>query len=77
MENRITNPTGYTKWRIEPSVFLIVNQVPFAEGNIIKYVMRWRSKNGVEDLKKAKRYIEMLIEVEDSLEEFTPVKRSF
>lgn len=33
----------------------------FDTGNIIKYVCRWKSKNGVEDLKKAKWYLEHLI----------------
>ena len=37
----------------------------FLEGNAIKYLMRWRRKNGVEDLKKARRYLDWLIEVED------------
>lgn len=34
----------------------------FLEGNVIKYVMRWRHKNGVEDLKKAKKYLSWMIE---------------
>jgi len=33
----------------------------FLLGNVIKYLWRYRRKNGVEDLKKARRYIEMLI----------------
>ena len=37
-------------------------------GNILKYVLRWKEKNGVEDLKKAKWYLEHLIsEVEDKM----------
>ena len=34
----------------------------WCEGNVLKYVLRWRKKNGVEDLKKAKVYLEWLIE---------------
>ena len=34
----------------------------FLTGNIVKYVSRWRQKGGVEDLRKAKHYIEKLIE---------------
>jgi hypothetical protein len=34
------------------------------EGNVIKYVSRWRKKNGIADLEKAKHYIELLIELE-------------
>lgn len=37
----------------------------FLEGNIIKYVTRYKYKNGVEDLKKAKQFIERLIEREE------------
>lgn len=34
-------------------------------GNVIKYVLRWKHKNGVEDLKEAKVYIDKIIEMED------------
>ena len=37
------------------------HNVPFAEGNVMKYVLRHRKKNGKEDLLKAKEYIERLI----------------
>ena len=33
----------------------------YLEGNILKYMHRWRFKNGVEDLRKAKWYLEKLI----------------
>lgn len=33
-------------------------------GNVIKYVWRWKRKNGVDDLRKARWYLEKLIEVE-------------
>ena len=41
-----------------------LNNIPFLEGNVIKYVTRWRNKNGIADLEKAKHYIELLIELE-------------
>ena len=50
--------------KIEPWDFIYANQLSFAEGNVIKYICRWREKDGVEDLKKAKQYIDMLIEKE-------------
>ena len=34
----------------------------YLEGNIIKYVMRWRYKNGLEDLRKAEQYLTWLID---------------
>jgi hypothetical protein len=41
------------------------NGIGFMEGNAIKYISRWRSKGGVEDLKKARHYLDMLIEFEE------------
>jgi hypothetical protein len=35
------------------------------EGNVVKYVSRWRNKNGIADLEKAKHYIELLIDLEN------------
>ena len=48
---------------------LIDRQVPFAEGNIMKYVFRWREKDGLKDLYKARDYLQALI----THEEFTAV----
>lgn len=38
----------------------------YFEGQITKYVMRWRKKNGIEDLKKARHFLDKLIEVEEA-----------
>lgn len=54
----------YAKFKIQPTEFIYKNDVPFIEGNIIKYVMRHRDKNGIEDLKKARHYIDLLIHFE-------------
>ena len=54
----------YAKYKIQPTEFIHANNVAFIEGNIIKYVMRHKDKNGIEDLKKAKHYIDLLIEFE-------------
>lgn len=54
----------YAKFKIQPTEFIYKNDVPFIEGNIIKYVMRHRDKNGIEDLKKARHYIDLLIQFE-------------
>jgi hypothetical protein len=56
----------YQTYTIQPIEFLYRNNVPFIEGNIIKYVLRHKNKNGVEDLKKARHYVDMLIELEGS-----------
>ena len=47
---------------IQPIDFILANELDFCEGNIIKYVTRWRYKNGIEDLKKARHYLDFLIE---------------
>jgi len=62
-DNKLSNHGRkyYTKYAIEPVVFCIKNRVPFAEGNVIKYVCRWREKGGVDDLRKAKHYVDMLM----------------
>lgn len=56
------SPNHYARWKIEPISFIMANQIPYAEGNVIKYVMRHDDKNGVEDINKAIRYLEMIKE---------------
>jgi len=52
------------KTGIQPVVYNQVNNLGFCEGNVVKYVTRHQRKGGVEDLKKAIHYLEMLIEIE-------------
>ena len=54
----------YKDLKIQPVEFIHANKIGFMEGNVIKYVTRWRGKNGLADLEKAKHYLEMLIELE-------------
>ena len=54
----------YQKYKIQPVEFIMKNNVPYVEGNVIKYVMRFRDKNGLEDLLKARHYLNMLIAAE-------------
>ena len=51
---------------IQPIEFILSNGLDFCEGNVIKYVYRYSKKNGIEDLEKAKHYLEFLIEHERS-----------
>lgn len=55
----------YKEMKIQPVEFIHANGIPFIEGSIIKYVSRWRKKNGVEDLKKARHFMDLLIELEE------------
>ncbi len=52
----------YKDYAIQPLDYILANNIPWCEANVIKYVTRWRSKNGVEDLKKARHYLDLLIE---------------
>lgn len=54
----------YKKLKIQPVEYIHANNIGFAEGSAIKYLTRWRDKGGVEDLKKAKHFIELLIDLE-------------
>lgn len=54
----------YRSLPIQPIEYIQANGIGFCEGNIIKYVSRWRQKNGIEDLKKARHYIDLLIQFE-------------
>jgi len=45
--------------------YIVANDLGFLEGNIVKYVTRFRKKNGVQDLLKAQHYLDKLIEVEN------------
>ena len=59
----------YKKQAIQPVQYIHANGIGFFEGNVIKYVTRWRDKGGIKDLEKAKHYIEMLIELEGARHE--------
>ncbi len=55
----------YKDLKIQPVEYIHANAIPYFEGNVIKYVSRWRAKNGIADLKKARHYIDLLIELEE------------
>lgn len=49
---------------IQPWDYIAANGLDFFEGNVVKYITRWRQKGGVEDLRKARHYLDKLIEIE-------------
>lgn len=61
-KEQVNHPSHYNDHPIE--CIDVVEHFPFLEGNIIKYVWRHRGKNGLQDLLKAKWYLDRLIEVE-------------
>lgn len=54
----------YYNTQIQPWDYIHSNGIGYLAGNVIKYVSRYKDKNGLEDLYKAKHYIEKLIEEE-------------
>jgi hypothetical protein len=54
----------YKKMKIQPIEYIHANNLPFIEGNIVKYITRWREKNGLKDLEKVKHYVDLLIDLE-------------
>jgi hypothetical protein len=63
--NRMVGGSHYKNhFKIEPYEFISANKLDFATGNIIKYICRFKFKNGLEDLKKAAHNLEILMEQE-------------
>lgn len=54
----------YSKLKIQPMEYNLANDLNYGQANAIKYVTRYKDKNGIEDLKKAIHCIELLIEFE-------------
>lgn len=52
----------YKDMKIQPITFIVENDISYREGNAIKYICRHKNKNGVEDIKKAIHYLEMIKE---------------
>jgi len=56
----------YKNLAIQPVEYIIANDLNYLQGSVIKYVTRYQNKNGVEDLKKAKHFIDMMIHEEEN-----------
>jgi hypothetical protein len=54
----------YKEMVIQPIEFVHKNNLNFCQGNVIKYITRYKNKNGIEDLKKVKHYAELLAKLE-------------
>lgn len=62
----------YKKLKIQPMQYSMANGLDACQHTIVKYVTRFRDKGGIEDLKKAKHCIDMLIELEGDRHAMTP-----
>lgn len=54
------------KGAIQPWDFIVSNELGYLEGNVVKYVSRYKKKNGLQYLEKAKHYLEKLIECQSN-----------
>ncbi len=68
MTEQVKKPTHYTKGKIEVWDFIIDQNMNYLEGNIVKYICRYKHKNGLQDLEKVQEYVRKLIEVVDNAE---------
>lgn len=66
----------YKDKAIQPIEYIMANKLPFCEGNVVKYITRWKDKGGVEDLRKIKEYCDFLIREEISGKEDEVYSRS-
>lgn len=57
----VYRPHHYARYKVEPIYFIMENNLPFWLGNMIKYGLRYDAKDGLKDLKKARRYLDMQI----------------
>lgn len=64
MDN-VKHPDHYNKG-IEAWDYIASHNLNFFEGNIVKYITRWRHKDGIKDLYKVREYINEMIEQEES-----------
>ena len=53
----------YKKYKIQPIEFVVANNIPVLEANAQKYILRHADKNGMEDLRKARHYLELMAEM--------------
>ncbi len=65
--SNVNHPNHYCQGGIECIKAIEASMLPdgfqdYCKGNVLKYIWRWRDKAGVEDLKKARVYLNWMIE---------------
>jgi len=61
-KNHQVNGNHYKAFSIQPVQFIVQNELGFLEGCIIKRLCRYQSKDGLDDLRKARHELDLLIE---------------
>mgnify|MGYP000152542477 CR=1 FL=1 len=62
LETSLKEQSHYTQGDIQPLDFIVSNKLDFREGNVVKYITRWKYKDGLKDLIKCRVYLDDLIE---------------
>ena len=65
MKKNITNPDHYNSGKISPIHFAMDQGFDVMQANAIKYLVRFKKKNGKEDLLKSQEYLRMMIDEYD------------
>lgn len=52
----------YKSMKIQPSEYIVANELGWYEGNAVKYISRYKQKGGRKDIEKAIHYLELLLE---------------
>ena len=60
-QSRLVGGSHYKKMKIQPYEFIAKNDLSFFQGNVVKYVCRYKLKNGIQDLEKIIQYCELEI----------------
>lgn len=63
--DNVTRPSHYDRFPIEPTYYSMMTGLDWCRGNALKYIFRFPFKNGIEDLRKCSRYIEMYVKYLD------------
>ena len=72
--NAVTQPAHYARFAIQPIEFILANGLNFLQASVIKYLVRYPYKNGMEDLLKCRNMLDRLIaEEEKALKRQEPV----
>jgi hypothetical protein len=65
MSDPVNSPTHYTQGSMEVIEAIEGLTLDYHEGTVLKYIARWKYKNGLEDLRKARWFIDRLIMLEE------------
>lgn len=55
----------YKTLKVQPVELIMSNHLGYCEGAVVKYLTRWRDKGGLEDVRKAAHFVQILLEDRD------------